>query len=239
MVTPKKPDTVRHEPMALSLQVLGIVLIGAIVTYATDQLQQAAEARRRLDERVAEFLGEMIDAYNGVKRVRRSLEAQTMGERPEAAAIDRETYTQQLGELSGYQVEFESLRDRALQLQVRLAGAVNICAAGSERDGPSGGRTDAAPQWSKSVMKVAEFDGPIQKHLAEVERHLNTIIEEYQQSLHLVPVDGTLLLSALREKTQPSAVLPVFIDDTWCFRCCVSRHVHAVRKCLEAHLLRA
>ena len=242
-----RPPSLRDQMIEVSLQILGIVVLGAIVTYATDQLQQAAEARRRLDERVLEFLDAMVGVYNGVKQVRRSLQAEARGHEPGSLSIDRDTYVRLLTELSGHQVSFESLRDRATLLQDRVAGATTIRAEALERTTSTSIAPETATEtameteakWRPGLRRVKGFDGSMHAHLRMVEHHLNVLVSEYQDNLHRVHAASRFPLENLRNRTGSKAALTLFIDDDpfW-FKCCVSRHIRAVRHCLESHLLR-
>ncbi|GAA1955743.1 hypothetical protein GCM10009798_13730 [Nocardioides panacihumi] len=226
--------SLRHEVMATSVEVLGIVTLGALVTVATTQFQQMAEARRRLDVRVAEFLNELLSAYNGVKSVRRHLEARTRSAPGRPPAIDRATYMDLMTDLMRWQLTFEELSDRAVYLQGRVKpDEITVGCL----DDPEAPRVPAAWDPHRKVLRVvANASG----HLKIVEEHLNVLCEEYQKNLYRVRKRGTLPLDHLTGagKWNNGPQLPVFIDSTECFDACIRRHVRAVQRWLEVYLLR-
>ncbi len=136
------PGTFRYELMQTCLQVIGIAVLGACVSLAVFRLQQyhleqskriwrdrdlEIDRRTRLDDRIHAFLQETIDAYHGVKRIRRELESlSTRGHG------DGSDYTRLMLRLSDRQLDFESLMWRSRELEPRVADIDPRLAAGSE-----------------------------------------------------------------------------------------------------------
>src|SRR4051812_5691227 len=140
------PNTVWYEVLKTSLQVLGVVLVGAFVGMAVFKLQQVQldesklhaeerehnrikdrratdhdiDALRRLDDRTQSFLSETIDAYHSTKQIRRQLEAAT----PDGVTTSElpEGASNLLMKLSNQQLAFESLKRRSPLLEELLDG---------------------------------------------------------------------------------------------------------------------
>ena len=200
-------NTLPYEVARTSLQVLGVVLVGAFVGMATFSLQQeqqrTVDERRRLDDRVRAVFDETVDAYNEVKLVRRLLRAETGPK--EAAAITRRTYTRLLSDLCKQQLAFEDLKRSAPLFQVSLQNGHAIA-------------------------------GPVRANLTDtydaIEHYLNEIVEEYEKTRHCMPPTGA---QSLYEPNKEK--LREFVYNTAVFRAKVSDPVEAVLQHLERHLL--
>lgn len=217
-----KPETFRFELMRISLQILGVALVGAFVGTAVFRLQQVqldrskndAEAReearlckrrqadyhidkrRRLDGRIESFLHETIAAYHAVKRIRRVLEAE-MARDPELS-IASESYSRLVTELSNQQLAFESLMRRAPLIQGLFGGL------------------ELEARVSRDSDKVVVTS--LENHYAQVESYLNDVVDEYQKKNGLVKVGA-------------------FVYNTPDFKANVSYRVNAVIKAFEEALL--
>jgi hypothetical protein len=246
VVEPAK-DTPGDDVMQFCLQVIAIAAVGALGTTVTFRLQHAhgeqsrlaaerreqtrlenqreddrvAEQRHRLDERVSQFLTETLDAYHGVKRTRRILEAETNAS-PEPM-ITRTTYERVIAELCDHQLVFESLKRRAPLIEERVPAAQAIVAKG--RDEKADARTPGVQP--RSTPAVEE---PLRNHYKELESYLNTVIGECKDHLNEVPTTSGVPLRRFRR-------LEAFVKDTYVFKVKVSRYVDAVTECLETDLL--
>jgi hypothetical protein len=239
--------------MRTSLAVLGVSLIGAVVTMATFKLQQIhserskldAESRedkrvtirraddrnhderRRLDDRVADFLSNTIDAYNAVKQVRRLLEAE-IG--PEAdGSIRRDAYLSLLTELSDQQLIFERLRRRAGLIEGRIEDGKDIrvkLETVADKDVTGQGTGVGIEAGGNMITKT------LTAHYKHIESYLNDIVEEFQKHLYLISTDIPFSLHNLEE-----GYLRNFIYRTPLFQNNVSHRINAIVTCLETHLL--
>jgi len=249
-------DSLRHEWMSASLDVVsGLVIVG-LVGLAVWRIQKAAEDRRRddelaaedrrrVDEVVAGFAREVVVAYNGVKQVRRMLEAEASSDVPPDAKISADAYNRELIALCSYQRDFEGLKRRAKTLQSRVESAQNITAkhARRGRDRPLG--LWGSGHWivDERKWKDAEGDGRRLAELCErIENNLDELVEEYQHNLARVRADEPFLLRYLEPRTpamtiESQAQLPVFMFDTDCFQFHITRYVDAIIECLDARLL--
>jgi hypothetical protein len=249
LATVVKPDrdTPGDDVMQFCLQVVALAAVGALGTTVTFRVQHAhaeqsrlaaeqreltrlenrraddriAEQRSRLDERVSQFLTETLDAYHGVKRTRRILEAETNAS-PEPM-LTRTTYERVIAELSDHQLVFESLKRRAPLIEERVPAAQAIVAKGRDE------KAEARPPGvqPRSTPAVEE---PLRKHYKELESYLNTVIGEGKDHLHEVPTEAGVPLRRFSR-------LEAFVKDTYVFKVKVSRYVDAVTECLETDLL--
>ncbi len=262
-------ESAKREVLRASIQVLLVVFVGALITLAIGSIQKASDERRKLvdgtkaeerrvDERATEFAARMLDAYHGVKRVRRLLEAETgplpsKDQSQRQLAIHRDAYLRLMSDLCDRQLEFESLKKRARVLQTRIKGAEGITVEPRERKPDrttrlrdldskgSGAWTTTRDSWEAESLSL-------EKACRAVERHLNELVEEFQKNLHRVPDEATMRLDEIQppraKSTSSSAsdaegpMLPVFIFDTDCFRALVTRYVDAARDFLDERLLR-
>ena len=246
VVEPAK-DTPGDDVMQFCLQVIAIAAVGALGTTVTFRLQhahgeqsrlaaerreqtrlenqreddRAAEQRHRLDERVSQSLTETLDAYHGVKRTRRILEAETNAA-PEPM-ITRTTYERVIAELCDHQLVFESLKRRAPLIEERVPAAQAIVAKG---------RSETADDHSPGIpLRTTEaFPGELGAHYEKLEKYLNKLIGECKKHLHEVPTTSGVPLSRFVR-------LQAFVKDTFVFKVKVSRYVDAVTECLETDLL--
>jgi hypothetical protein len=238
---PRTPsaNTLRYEVMRACLQVLGISLIGVVVAMATFRLQQVhseqskldaeerdntlvtkrreddreLDERRRLDDRVTDFLSETINAYNAVKSVRRLLQAETG---PKAdARITRVAYSKLMTVLCDQQLIFESLYRRAPLIQDRVKGGIEIRVTMSRRSADESG-----------------ILGTLADYYGRIESYLNEIVDEFQKNLHVVPSDGGVSLRDLG-----AGKLSEFIHRTSPLKENVSYIVESIIRCLESDLL--
>lgn len=244
-----------------SIDVLAVALVGAVVSLVVGRLRADAEQRqrekeeeraeaRRIDERAAEFAQQLVISYNGVKRVRRLLDAELSRTNP---MIDRETYLRQMSALCDLQLEFEALKRRAPVLSERIGDAPPRQVMGKVRKDD---RTKAIPPlgltgayaWRTATLSWEAEDFNLAKACGEIEHNLNEIVEEFQQNLpgirHGVPVSVIELkppdLKAKLVDGEPSgAMLPIFVWDTDCFRARVTRYVDAALDYLDGRLLRS
>ncbi|MEV0375803.1 hypothetical protein AB0I10_39780 [Streptomyces sp. NPDC050636] len=214
-----RPDTVPHELMRVSVQVLGVVVIGVFVTMATFGLQQvqrderrekdrALDAQLRLDNQVRSFLSETLDSYNTVKQIRRMLEAEN-SEKP-SPTMTIEAYSELLAQLSEKQLVFESLRRRAPLVQGRLPGAEAVVVEDSREDG----------KLTESLTRIYGL----------VEKYLNNVVDEYQTRRVKPAKGGSFDPSQLTN-------LKDFVYNTKIFRTQVSHRAEAAIRFLEEALL--
>jgi hypothetical protein len=142
---PPQPNTVDYELMRVSLQILGVVLVGFVVGMASFTLQQIRlderksddrkfDERRRIDEQVRYFLADTVESYNGVKLIRRLLEAETTCESAPRITVD--TYSRLLAQLCERQLVFESLMRRAPLIQQQVHGGEEIGIVLRKASGP-------------------------------------------------------------------------------------------------------
>lgn len=216
-----------HEIRNVSIQLLGLVVIGAVVTIATDRFQQAAadrqsreaeasEARQRLDDRVSEYLAELLKAYSGVKRVRREINEAFQGK---GAPMARDAIAPQLNDLSAYQLEFEELAERGKLFERRIPGAQSIVAEARKNEEAPSGAPPRRESWDPRVLVVEPDKRSLTGHLERVEKNLRDVLR-----------DG----ASVKRGMTP---VGMFVRS-WHFRMCITRHVRAVQRCLENHLLR-
>jgi hypothetical protein len=166
-------NSVPYEIVRLSLQALIIVVITALIGWATFEWQQVrlerskkqaeerdkeVDARRRLDDRVVVFFNETVKAYNDVKQVRRLLGAETGPEKE--AAISLDAYSRLISVLSDHQLVFESLMRRAPLLQPLITGAYDI----SYQE-----RTDSEARTHDSLKDIYDC----------VQGHLNKLVKDH------------------------------------------------------------
>lgn len=200
-------NTLPYEASRTSLQVLGVVLVGAFVGMATfvyqQEHQRAVDERRRLDDRVRAVFEETVSAYNAVKLVRRLLRAETG---PKAdPRITLETYTRLLPDLCKQQLAFEDLKR-------------------------------SAPLIQKSLQNGEVITKPACATLADtydaIEGYLNNIVKEYENSRYGMPSTGAQSLV-----DPDKARLREFVYDTQAFRAKIPEPVRGVLRHLEEHLL--
>lgn len=122
-----KPDTLAFELAKAFLQVLVVVVIGALITLGTSDYQKDRDAWRDLKQRSDELLGGLLDdavnGYHNVKRARRVMRARLGAKEGQGTAGIR-LYDDQMEVINDTQLRFERLK-----LKV---------------DGVSDGRLDAA-----------------------------------------------------------------------------------------------
>jgi hypothetical protein len=177
-------NTLEFEVAKTFLQVAGVILFGALVAMSTFLFQQEwtqkREAQRQESDRIHDererqdvalrsLLTQTLEAYNGVKRIRRILRAEGL------TTISAEVYKQQLLELNDLQLTFEYLKIDAQSLgDKRLF--VNQSTA-----------TNNAPARD------------LQTDFKDIETHLNQIFKEFEQNLRRVEGQRTASLSSLVE----------------------------------------
>jgi hypothetical protein len=233
-----RPNTLPYEVVRICLQVLGVVLVTAFIGLATFQWQQVrleqsklqaegreenrkndaadrdlkVDRRHRLDERVRAFIEETVQAYHGVKQVRRLLAAEIGG--PAMPSISLEAYSRLIPELSGYQLVFESLKRRAPLIQSLVPGAGAIPFRADRTTGATGIAT-------------------LGKHYEVIEEYLNHMVDDYEEHRGLMSSEHRLLLRDLHDDSR----LIDFIRDTPTLKINVTYRVEAVLNCLEEALL--
>jgi hypothetical protein len=234
-----RPNTLPYEVVRICLQVFGVVLITAFVGLATFQWQQVrleqsklqaeqrdeirkkdaadrdlkVDQRHRLDERVRAFFEETLQAYHGVKQVRRLLAAETGS--AATPSISLEAYSRLIPELSGHQLTFESLKRRAPLIQSLVPGADTIPYKADRTTGATGMAT-------------------LEKHYEVIEKYLNHMVDDYEKRRGALSSEHRHLLRDL----QDDARLSKFIFDTVTLKVNVTYRVEAVLGCLERALLR-
>lgn len=216
-----------HEMGNVSIQLLGLVVIGAVITLATDRFQQAAavcqarevaesEARQRLDDRVSEYIAELFRAYSGIKRARREIdEAFQVG----GAKIKRSAIAAQLDDLSAHQLEFEELAERGKLFERRIPNAQSIVAGARKNKEAPSGALSGRESWDPHLAAVDPDERSLTGHLEQVEKNLRGVLRAAERVERGVTPVGMFVRS-------------------WHFRMCITRHVRAVQRCLEDHLLR-
>jgi hypothetical protein len=215
-----EPDqgTKWHEARNVSIQLLGLVVVGAFVTLATNRFQQASEARQRLDDRASDFLDELLTSYHGVKQVRRDVQSMLLSR--DKAPVQLSELAPLRAQLSVHQLEFEWLAERVLLLEARVPEFKSATARAHARADAPDDADVGSECWHPGWVRADDDTGSISHHLTRVEKNLKLVIESEG------PVEWG--------KT-PGVGLFV---ETWHFRMCVTRHVRAVQRCIEAHLLR-
>lgn len=128
------------------------------------------DERERQDLALRAMLNQTLDAYNGVKRVRRILKSQTGND-----TISKDAYEQQLLDLNDQQLTFEHLSRSLETIDDRRL-----------RRNPSMASEDGPPYDLK-----AEYGG--------IESYLNRKIKEFEDNLHHVKIQGTVPLADLKE----------------------------------------
>ncbi|WP_326729950.1 hypothetical protein [Streptomyces phaeochromogenes] len=210
-------NTVPYEVVRVCVQVLGVSVVGFFVGWATFMVQQAHLERQRRDDRIRAFLTEMLDAYHGIKQVRRLLKAETAPRT--APTITAEAYSRLIPELSKHQLVFETLARRARLIEDYMPGDCKI-------------------EVKKAGPKICQVRGPVTatltKHYDNIEHYVNVVVSEFEECYRFTPKTGRISLAKLDlEKTIG------FIYDKDEFRAEVSRRIKAIVKFLEATLLTA
>ncbi|MDQ0850558.1 cbb3-type cytochrome oxidase subunit 3 [Arthrobacter sp. B3I9] len=177
-------NTLEYEVAKTFLQVAGVILFGAFVAISTFLFQQEWTQRRenqrresdrlhdereRQDLALRSLLTQTLEAYNGVKRIRRILRAEGL------KTISAEVYKQQLLGLNDLQLTFEYLK-------------IDTSTMGDERllMDPSEAANNAHPRDLQSEFK-------------DIETYLNLIFKEFEQNLRHVEEQGTVELWSLGE----------------------------------------
>jgi hypothetical protein len=126
-----KPDTLKYEAGKTCMQVLGVVLVGFVVSHATFTLQhnreqrermveEARDARRRKDELIHSTLNEILAPYQTLKRARRILRARVWAQEA-GQQVNADVYDQQMAMINDVQLQFEQLkRDPPLSEDARV-----------------------------------------------------------------------------------------------------------------------
>lgn len=177
-------NTIEFEVAKTFLQVAGVILFGAFVAISTFLFQQewtqkrenqTRESNRLHDERerqdvaLRSLLTQTLEAYNGVKRIRRILRAEGL------KTISAEVYKQQLLGLNDLQLTFEYLKiDVTTMSDKRLMG-------------------------DSSATANNERTRNLQTEFKDIETYLNQIFKEFEQNLRLVEKRRKVSLSSLAE----------------------------------------
>ncbi|MEU9662850.1 hypothetical protein [Streptomyces chartreusis] len=173
-----EPHTVPYEVMRVCVQVLGISVVGFFVGWAAFDLQQDRLERQRRDDRIRVFLAEMLDAYHGVKQVRRVLRSETSSDT--ARTISDEAYSRLLAELSKHQLVFETLARSAPLFEGHVPGSSEIHV---EKAGNSNGQT------RKPVTQS------LARHYEDIESYLNGVVSEFEVCHPPAPGTGYVSLA--------------------------------------------
>jgi len=138
-----KYNTLKYEAGKTCMQVLGVVLVGFVVSYVTFTLQrnrqrqeeqadlrkdqkskkwqreieEAQDARRRKDKLLRSTLDETLVAYHTVKGTRRILRARIWAQ-ADGLHIDADVYDQQMALINDVQLQFEELKRTAPLIKV-------------------------------------------------------------------------------------------------------------------------
>ncbi|GHB77111.1 hypothetical protein GCM10010377_79320 [Streptomyces viridiviolaceus] len=217
-----RPNTMPYEVARVCLQVLGVSIVGFFVGLETFNLQQERLERQRLDDRIRAFLTEMLDAYHGVKQVRRVLRAETAPST--APTITADAYSRLLPELSKHQLVFESLARSAPLIEGHVNGgsAISVKEAGG-KFALAHGQQHVRGTVTKSLTA----------HCKDIEGYLNDVVAEFEVFHQFLPQAGRISLAKLHlEETDR------FLHDTDEFRAKVSRRIREMVKVLETTLLR-
>ena len=228
-----RPDTKPYELMKLCMQILGVVLVGAVVALASFGLQQrqldetkkherdledkkiaqrraddrTVDERRRVDDLIDVFLKDTLRAYHAVKRSRRLLEAETGPAND--SNVTRDVYLKNLMDICDQQLVFESLERRAPILEARCPSLTHIAA--TDADG--------------SLIVVASLT----EHYESVQKYLDAVVTEFQENFHSIADSGI--------PRAQLAYLNLLVSNTRHFRLGTSRRVTAVVLALESALL--
>lgn len=179
-------NTLEFEAAKTFLQIAGVILFGALVALSTFLFQQEWTTRRenfsretenlrdkreRQDAALRNMLNETLKTYNGVKRVRRVLKAETGA--ADRKSISKEVYKGHLLELNNYQLTFEHLKKTVPMLNdERLSAGL--------KDG-----------------KMPQMPIDLEYAYREVESYLNRIFKEFEENLHIFDDRDSVSLSSL------------------------------------------
>lgn len=234
-------ETLKYEAAKTVLQAAGSVLFGAFVTLAVfliqkgweemrlniqrqalqerEDLQREADNRRderhRQDLALRSLLKETIEAYNGVKRIRRIFKA-----RAGSDTIHKEAYESQLLELNELQLTFESFARTVPSLaDHRLTGNISHWEdEGYKRMG----------EIERKAYNVSDLEG-LRVDYDGIESYLNKVVGEYESRFHKLPAEGFAL--------KDSTALDHFVNDTESFRNGISRRLRRIQRVLQSALL--
>jgi hypothetical protein len=127
LVSNPKHDTLKYEAGKTCMQVLGVVLVGFVVSAATFTLQRNRERRerkveevrddrQRKDELLNSTFSETLSAYHTVKKARRILRARIWAHEG-GNQVDTDVYDQQMALINDVQLQFEQLYRTASLIQ--------------------------------------------------------------------------------------------------------------------------
>jgi hypothetical protein len=180
------PNTLEFEVAKMCLQVAGVILFGAFVALSTFLFQQEwtqkreemrresdtlHDERERQDAVLRSMLTSTLEAYNGVKRIRRILKAETgpVGK----YGISQGSYKRHLLDLNDLQLTFEYMKRTVPTIDdARLTR------------NPGMAREQGPPYDLK-----AEY--------TDIESYLNGIFKEFEQKLKVVEEKDTVPLASL------------------------------------------
>ncbi|MGM9474518.1 hypothetical protein ACS5PJ_21315 [Pseudarthrobacter sp. YS3] len=184
-------NTLEFEAAKTFLQIAGVILFGAFVALATFLFQQEwtfrrenfsretqnlRDERERQDAALRNILNDTLETYNGVKRIRRVLKAETgpVGRK----SISKEVYRRHLLDLNNYQLTFEYLK--------RTAPTLN----------------DRRLYSNPAVSRVVNVPLDLEREYKGVESYLNRIVKEFEENLHTVEERESVPLSSLASLNQ-------------------------------------
>jgi hypothetical protein len=237
--TDPETGSLRFELAKTSMQMVGITLVGAVAAIAVFALQQTIadgikqqvedredrrererqtrdlqlEQRARQDDLVRSMLGDTLDAYHGVKTVRRELRA--LVGRKGSTALTIKDYHRWMRAISEHQLEFEELMRRAPLTNDALDGLALPASVPGEND------------------KYDDDDASVGGRYRAIETYLNDLIAERRK------VTGTLI-AAGDEAISGAEVLPrltEFVTGDG-LPSSVSTHVRTICKVYRESLLR-
>ena len=109
-------DFMGIEILKISYEFLLTIVIGGAVSWLFSQYTFEKEAREQKKKLQREFQGELINAYNSSKRIRRMLraEARSIIPRTGGIGIRLEPYSKQMQELNEVQLKFEFLKKESI-----------------------------------------------------------------------------------------------------------------------------
>jgi hypothetical protein len=246
-----EPNTRELELLRVSLQVCGIGILGGLATLAYAELRREAsfqdqlagatreanhrrgehdrdrrleridkayrdaiDRKSRLDDQVLATMAALIAGYNDVKQIRRVLDARTRTTSGRTIVIA--DYDEHMIRLCARQLEFEQFKrtgpllDQSVDLSTLAGEALG--------DDMSGG--DLPESSFKDLFR-------------RIEKYLNDIVHEYQQSRHLVAASPDGYRFQVQGGTEPSRLpnLHEFISTSKYFREGVSSNIDiAIRR---------
>jgi hypothetical protein len=126
-VSNPKHDTLEYEAGKACMQVLGVVLVGFVVSIATftlqrnredyqRQIEETRDDRQRKDELLNSTFSETLSAYHAVKRARRILRARIWAQE-HGNQVDADVYDQQMALINDVKLKFEQLESNASLIQ--------------------------------------------------------------------------------------------------------------------------